>query len=91
MQHAIDLLILPPHTSHVLQPLDVGVFAPLKRALASETDAVARLDYGRIQRIEWTKMYIRARGKALTSTNIVSGWKATGLEPLSPIHVLQKS
>jgi hypothetical protein len=22
---------MPPHTSHLLQPLDVGVFAPLKR------------------------------------------------------------
>ena len=90
MEHAIDLLILPPHTSHVLQPLDVSVFAPLKRALAIETDAVSRLDSGRIQRVEWTEMYIRAREKALISTNIVSGWKATGLDPLSPIHVLEK-
>lgn len=90
MEHAIDLLILPPHTSHVLQPLDVSVFAPLKRALAAETDAVSRLDSGRIQRIEWTRMYIRARARALTSVNILSGWRATGLEPLSPIYVLEK-
>ena len=89
MQHAIDLLILPPHTSHVLQPLDVSVFAPLKRGLAAETDAVSKLDYGRIQRAEWTEMYIRARGKALTLSNIVSGWRATGLEPLSAITVLE--
>jgi hypothetical protein len=32
IRHAIDLLILPPHTSHTLQPLDVSVFSPLKRA-----------------------------------------------------------
>jgi len=36
MEH--DLLILPPHTSHVLQPLDVSAFSPLKHALAAETD-----------------------------------------------------
>ena len=90
MEHAIDLLILPPHTSHKLQPLDVSVFSPLKRALAAETDAAARLDSGRIQRVEWTSMYIRAREKALTLVNIVSGWKATGLEPLSPITILDK-
>ncbi|KAF1928444.1 uncharacterized protein M421DRAFT_420989 [Didymella exigua CBS 183.55] len=24
---------MPPHTSHILQPLDVGCFAPLKPAL----------------------------------------------------------
>ena len=90
MKHAIDLLILPPHTSHMLQPLDVSVFAPLKRALASETDAASRLDSGRIARVEWTSMYSRAREKALTSANNVSGWKASGLHPLSAITVLNK-
>ena len=73
MEHAIDLLILPPHTSHMLQPLDVSVFAPLKRALASETDAASRLDSGRILRVEWTSIYIRARQKALVLANIISG------------------
>jgi hypothetical protein len=43
---AVDLLLLPPHCPHVLQPVDVGVFSPLKRALAAETDAVSRLDSG---------------------------------------------
>ena len=40
MKYLIDLLILPPHTLHLLQLLDVGVFALLKRALVEETDAV---------------------------------------------------
>lgn len=90
MEHAIDLLILPPHCSHELQPLDVGVFAPLKRALARETDGVARLDSGRMSKVEWTEMYIRARSRALTTQNIRSGWRAAGLEPLSPITVLNR-
>jgi hypothetical protein len=90
MQRAIDLMILPPHCSHILQPLDVGVFAPLKRALASETDAALRLDTGRMSRVEWVEMYIRAREKALTSNNIRGGWRGAGLAPLSPITVLDK-
>jgi len=90
IEHTIDLLILPPHTSHVLQPLDVSVFSPLKRALAAETDAASRLDSSRIPRIEWTSMYIRAREQAFRSSNILSGWKATGLWPLSPITVFKK-
>jgi hypothetical protein len=90
MEHAIDMLILPPHTSHMLQPLDVSMFQPLKRALAKETDAAVRLDYGRIPRVEWTSMYIRARERAFTKANILSGWKATGLQPLSEIVVLIK-
>jgi hypothetical protein len=90
MEHAIDLLILPPHTSHVLQPLDVSMFSLLKRALAAETDTASRLDYGRISRTEWTTMYIRARQDAFRSSNIISSFKATGLWPLSPITVLEK-
>lgn len=90
MKHAIDLRILPPHTSHILQPLDVGVFSPLKRALAAETDAIARVDPSRIRRAEWTEMYIRERERALTASNIASGWRATGLWPLSPVTVTEK-
>ncbi|KYG41202.1 hypothetical protein M433DRAFT_159330, partial [Acidomyces richmondensis BFW] len=90
MEYNIDLLILPPHCSHILQPLDVGLFSPLKRALATKTDQLSRLDPGRIARVNWTLMYIRAREKALTSSNIKSGWCATGLEPLSPITVIDK-
>ena len=48
MKHAIDLLILLLYTSHILQPLDISVFALLKRTLAKETDTVSRVDYGRI-------------------------------------------
>ena len=40
IRHCIDnkiaLLILPPHTSHVTQPLDVGVFSSVKSHLTSE-------------------------------------------------------
>jgi len=90
VDNAVDLLILPPHCSHVLQPLDVGVFSPLKRALADETDAMSRLDSGRLKLVEWTEMYIRARQRAMTRTNLKSGWRATGLGPLSPIEVLSK-
>ncbi|KAM0706169.1 hypothetical protein Q7P35_006718 [Cladosporium inversicolor] len=68
----------------------VSVFSPLKRALAAEIDAVARLDASRVSRVELTQMYIRARDKAFTATNIKSGWRNTGLEPLSPIVVLDK-
>lgn len=87
MNNAIGLLILPPHTSHLLQPLDISVFGPLKQFLAAETDAASRLDPGRIQRVEWTETYIRARS---ISSNIKCGLRATGLSPLSRITVLEK-
>ena len=90
MKHAINLLILPPHTSHLLQPLDVSVFAPFKRALTEEIDKLSRLDSGRISRVDWVSMFIRAKSKALVSSNILAGWKGTSLEPFQPQKVLQE-
>ena len=51
MQNAIDLLIMPPHCSHLLQPLDVNVFAPLKHTLNKETDAFNQYNSNHISRI----------------------------------------
>lgn len=94
MQNAIDLLILPPHTSHQLQPLDVGVFAPLKHALACETDAALFYDTTQVEfprvTVHWVEMYIRARERAFTSHNILSVWRSAGLVPSSPVTVLGK-
>jgi len=84
----IDLVCLPPHTSHLLQPLDVGVFSPVKRALSSEIEKLFRLDTRRIPRIEWTEAYITARARAFTSRNIESSFRASGIYPLSPITIL---
>jgi len=46
IEHAINLLILLPHTLHVLRPLDVSVFSLLKRALAIEINTASRPDAG---------------------------------------------
>ena len=90
MQNAVDLLIMPPHCSHLLQPLDVGVFAPLKHALSKKTDAVNQYDSSRISRISWVEMYIKTRIKALSTENLKAGWKGTGLIPLNPDKILNK-
>ena len=52
IEPSIDLCILLAHYSHFLQQLDISVFLPLKRTLSDETNAAARLNRGRISRIE---------------------------------------
>jgi hypothetical protein len=39
MEVGLDLITLPSHTSHRLQPLDVSVFASFKRAFWHYRDA----------------------------------------------------
>jgi DDE superfamily endonuclease/Tc5 transposase DNA-binding domain len=89
MENDIDLLIMPPHCSHLLQPLDVGVFSAFKRAHSNETDTTSRLSTQRISRPEWMEMFIRARAKAVKLDNILGGWRGAGLVPNDPQKVLK--
>ena len=43
IENNINLLVMPPYCSHLLQPLDIGVFSAFKRAHANETDTTSRL------------------------------------------------
>jgi hypothetical protein len=79
MENKIDLLILPPHCSHILQPLNVGVFAAFKRYHTIETYTISRLSSQHIPRLEWIKLLSRARVKAMSKENILSEWRSTGL------------
>ena len=38
MDNDIILMILPPHSSHLTQPLDIGIFGSLKTAISVEID-----------------------------------------------------
>jgi hypothetical protein len=89
MEHDIDLLIMPPHCSHKLQPLDVGVFSAFKRYHTIETHALSRLSSQRILRSEWIELLSKARKKAMTKENILAGWRGTGLWPAAPMRVLR--
>jgi len=81
IQHRIDLLLLPPHSSHLMQPLDVAVFGPLKRAISLQISRLLRSGITRIQKAEWLVRYIEAREHAITNANILAGWRGAGLFP----------
>jgi hypothetical protein len=61
LQNKILLLILPPHTSHLLQPLDVAFFGPLKGRLTAALSHLNQAQLVRIQKFEWVEAYIQAR------------------------------
>lgn len=47
-QNNIILFILPPHTSHALQPLDVGCFGPFKSVYYAECSRFIGQERGRV-------------------------------------------
>ncbi|KAM4065906.1 DDE superfamily endonuclease [Hirsutella rhossiliensis] len=81
-QHQIHLLFLPPHTSHVLQPLDLSVFSALKHYYRKQVGFLSLLtDSSPVGKQNFLSCYQKAREQALTVSNIKGGWKATGLWP----------
>ena len=86
----ILLCRLPSHTSHKLQPCDVGVFAPLKTAYRDEVERLCRGGLDTISKEHFTSLYKPARERALTKRNITAGWAASGLFPFNPERVLRK-
>lgn len=80
----IVILTLPPHTSHRLQPLDRSVYGPMKRCYNKACDDWLRSRPGRqITIYEIAELTARAHTVAVTPSNVISGFQATGIFPLN--------
>jgi hypothetical protein len=88
-ENNIILCRLPSHTSHKLQPCDVGVFAPLKAAYRDEAERLFQGGANTVGKQHFTSLYSPAREKAFTKRNITAAWAACGLFPLNPDRVLR--
>ena len=83
MEVELDLVILPSHTSHRLQPMDVSVFAPFKRGLKRNTNAWILHNRGKRAGKQVLAMWISdGLQRALTPENIKVGFCAIGIWPL---------
>ncbi|KAF1925349.1 DDE-domain-containing protein [Didymella exigua CBS 183.55] len=81
---------MPPHSSHLLQPLDVGCFSPLKRAYSCEVESLIRHYINHITKLKFLPAFKAAFSQLFTSANICSAFRGTGLVPLQPDAVLSK-
>ena len=85
MTENIVLFVLPPHSSHHLQPLDVGCFKPLKSAYDSLAHQFLKRHPGQnINRYSMTALICQAYTTALTPKNIQISFNKTGIWPLNP-------
>jgi hypothetical protein len=90
LQHCILLAVYPPHSTHRLQPLDVGLFSPLGKYYSKELDDWMHRCGGlsRFTKREFYGLFKAAYRKAFSKENILSAWEKTGLQPLDPELIL---
>jgi hypothetical protein len=86
----IIVLCMPAHSSHLLQPLDVACFSPLKRAYGDGISVLARSRIHHINKETFLPAFKAAYEKAFTAENICAGFQGAGLVPHNPDAVLSK-
>ena len=75
---------LPPHTTHITQPLDNGCFGPLKRFWKEECQQYCTKNPGCvITRLQFSQLFSCAWYRGMTMENIVSGFRHTGVYPFN--------
>jgi hypothetical protein len=82
-RNKIIILCLPPHTTHKLQPCDVGVFGPLASSWKAEVNTAAG-KYVTIRKNNLLKHYAAARSRAFKPTTVAAAFRKTGIWPINP-------
>lgn len=81
--NGINIVTLPPHTSNKTQPLDLSVFGPLKTYFNDEANSWMLAHPGKCVTIyQMADLIGKAWLKSATPTNIISGFKQSGIWPL---------
>lgn len=86
----IIAISMPPYSSHLLQPLDVGCFGPLRHAYGGLVEARIHHGFHHIDKHDFLKAYLTTRQSVFTHANIPSGFAAAGIQPFNPQLVLEK-
>ena len=88
-EEKVLLFTLPPHTTHLTQPLDKGPFSPLKLCWKEICHDFYTRNPGRVvTRYDFSALFSKAWKKAMNQTNISAGFKITGVYPFSRKEVL---
>ncbi len=88
--HSIVALCLPPHSTHLLQPLNVEVFEPLSKAYKKCVHLHSCYEAVNVNKLDFLHYYQEARSTAITTQNVLSAWRAAGLILYNPSVVTSK-
>jgi hypothetical protein len=89
-EKSIIPLYMPPHSSHLLQPLDVGCFGPLKKAFGRQIENRMRAGITHITKEDFFPAFFAAFQATMTERNIQGGFRGAGIMPHDPQAVISK-
>lgn len=89
-QKNIIALCLPAHSTHRLQPLDVGFNAVYSKQYHNAADRAIRNSITGIDKQLFIKLLAEARENTVSEDLIKAAWRGTGLIPYNPEKVLSK-
>jgi hypothetical protein len=88
LENKILTLCMPPHSSHILQPLDVVCFSPLKRKYYEHVRDLARKQVFHINKEGFLPAFKDAFCNVFTEAICRKAFKASGLVPINAQAVL---
>jgi hypothetical protein len=91
-QRKILLAIFPPHSTHMLQPLDVCMFKPLSQAYPNELSAFLERskELSPIKKGAFFPLFWKAWVSSFKENTIINSFKATSISPIEPDVILKK-
>ena len=84
-ENEVIMLCLPQHSTHEAQPLDVGVFGPLKAHWTNVCHEYFQSNPGKVlSKFNFNSLFARAWMKCIQPENIINGFKKCGVYPFNP-------
>jgi hypothetical protein len=80
----IQLFFLPPHCSHILQPLDVGVFSVYKHYHSEAVEDATATGCTKFGKVDFLAAISSIRAKTFKLSTIRLGFRLSGIWPINP-------
>jgi hypothetical protein len=86
----IITLCMPAHSSHILQPLNVGCFTPLKKAYMRQVETLMCRYISHIIKLEFLPAFKATFDKAIRKDTILGAFRGAGLLPFKIDSVISR-
>lgn len=83
---------MSPHSTHLLQPLDVGLFGPLQQYYSTyAAEILYSMDYQlSLSKAQFYQAFRRAHNKTFIKKSILSAWRRSGYFPYNPNFIIRQ-